>query len=795
LILNVRNYHFTTLKIQEGHLNYLKFYIFVKKLRVTKNFIFLLFLLCSAITQAQVTSPEREKEIEEVHIIPKTKKQRGKEIMKKVIAQREFYGDQLKNYSVETYCFTTLDKEKEDTLKDNVSETERIDQLEWNATSYYKANGNYKDVFHGYLDCSKKIQTVIGSDVGTSKFNLMGEESIMPNYALSTNPFLFIKGYKESDINLYSNLIYAPTICERPIISPLHSNAFIYYTFYLENVKLNQFNQTVYEIRIDPIFDNEALFQGTLYIVDKSFTISEYDLIVNSSVLNFFKSMQIKGNYELNDTFLFPTIREFNYVTNEGKLLIFGNSQINYFNFNKVVEEKSANFWTEPITYDDQALLQQRSYWDSIRPIKLTTRDSLFIANHDSLFKVQTSDTFLLRKDSIYNTISILNVLWNGIGFKNTLKGNSLWISSLAAQVVPLGVGGYRHRLYFKYNKKFKNGKKIFIEPLIDYGFTNHDVKGELTLAYLYNPDRSSRIQVKGGDIYDFINSYQSIVGTWGPGNRVRNQKIELTHRMELVNGLYLENSYLYSTRSSIQGIKYPSWVDGFGTFAEPTPFEGYKISLLTTEFEYRHHQKYLIQNKRKVVLGSKWPTVAAKFNLGIPNLFGGQSNFGLLEFRISDERKLRTFGDLFFKLTFGQFMYKNDLRVIEHKYFRTSDYYFFSNPTNSMQSLDTNMNTSSSYLQCNAIHHFNGFFLNKIWGINKLKLEESVGGGILTIPNTKYIQTEVYVGLERKFRIRKDLMKFGIYLISANSSHAPHSFRLKIGINNYDPFRSKWAY
>ncbi len=271
-------------------------------------------------------------------------------------------------------------------------------------------------------------------------------------------------------------------------------------------------------------------------------------------------------------------------------------------------------------------------------------------------------------------------------------------IKTYTIHIDALGVGGYRHRLYVKYNKKFKNGKGISIEPLMDYGFSNQDLKGELTLAYLYNPNRASRIQVKGGDIYDFINSYQSIVGTWGPGNRVRNQKLELTHRMEILNGLYLENSFLYSNRSSIAGINYPTWVDGFGTFAKPTPFEGYKISLLTTEFEYHHHQKYLIKNKRKVVIGSKWPTVAAKFNVGVPSLFGGQSNFGFLEFRIADERKLRTFGDFFFKLTFGQFLYKNDLRVIEHKYFRTSDNFFFSNPTNSMQSLDTNMNTSVGY-------------------------------------------------------------------------------------------------
>jgi hypothetical protein len=756
---------------------------------------FLLFLLLfTSLSQAQVTTTEREKEMAEVNVIPKTKKQRGKEIMKKVISKRDFYNDQLRNYSVETYCFTTLDKEKEDTIKDNINETERIDQLEWNATSYYKANGNYKDVFHGYLDYSENSLFIMGPD-RRNEPDMMGDQSIMPNFTLTTNPFVFIKGLKEADINLYVNLIHAPSISERPIVSPLHNNAFIYYTFYLENVSINEFNQTVYEIRVDPIFDEEALFQGRLYVIENSLSISDYDLTVNSSALPFFKTMQIKGNYQLKDSFLFPTYREFNYVTNEGKSLIFGNSKVNFKNYSFQINESSSKFWLEPVVYDSEALFMKKNYWDSIRPIKLSVRDSAFFAQRDSVFNVQKSDTFIQRRDSIYNATSLMDVLWYGIGHRNTFKGVDLWINSLAAQIMPLGVGGYRHRFFFKYSKHFKNGKKVFIEPMVDYGFLNKDLKGELTLAYMYNPNRSSRIQVNGGDVYDFINSYQSILGTWGPGNRVRNQKLEVTHRLEVLNGLYLENSFLFSNRISISEMNYPTWVDGFGTFAKPKPFEGYRVSLLTTELEYHFQQKYLIKDKRKVVLGSKWPTIAAKFNVGIPSLFGGQSNFGYLECRISDERKLRTFGDFFFKLTFGQFVYKNDLRVIEHKYFRTSDFFFFSNPTNSMQSLDTNMNTASSYLQCNAIHHFNGFFLNKIWGINKLKLEESVGGGILTIPNTQFVQTEIYIGLERKFRIRQNLMKFGFYLISANSTHSPHSFRFKIGINGYDTFRNKWLY
>ena len=126
--------------------------------------LFILLFVHVAFLQAQVTTPEREKEMEEVHIILKSKKQRGKEVMKKVIEQREFYEDQLKNYSVETYCFTTLDKEVDDTIKKVEKETKRIDQIEWNATSYYKANNNYKDIFHGYLNYAEDKLFVMGSE-------------------------------------------------------------------------------------------------------------------------------------------------------------------------------------------------------------------------------------------------------------------------------------------------------------------------------------------------------------------------------------------------------------------------------------------------------------------------------------------------------------------------------------------------------------------------------------------------------------------------------------------------------
>ena len=97
--------------------------------------------------------------------------------------------------------------------------------------------------------------------------------------------------------------------------------------------------------------------------------------------------------------------------------------------------------------------------------------------------------------------------------------------------------------------------------------------------------------------------------------------------------------------------------------------------------------------------------------------------------------------------------------------------------------------------MQLNFIHHFNGFFLNKIWLINKLKLEETVGGSMLLIPDVNFAQAEFYAGIERKIRIRHSLFKLGVFAVSQSNTFSNASFHLKFGINFYDVFTDKWTY
>jgi len=731
-------------------------------------------------------------EVGEVTVQAISEKKRGKEFMKKVIDKRSDFLDAAGLYSCNTYCFTSLDKRTENT-SDTIPDTESVNMktmniTEWYGQSFYEANNRYKDIISGYRDYAEKANNNMDVTVSFSEPEL-GEQAGLP-----TNPYILIDGLEDADINIFRNTINAPLISQRPLISPLAFNALLNYNFYLEGSFFENGAQ-IAEIRVEPIFEQEGLFYGTMYIDMTTLMPVSYELGVNSGAMHYFKDMRIIANYQVINNAPVPVKREFVYLIKEGRDFIHGNILVSHSDYQFEFDASARSFWTETRRYEIDAFETDSTFWLGKRPFQLNEGAKEFIAIQDSIRDYETSEIYLREKDSTYNTLTVWDFLFNGVGFRNTFKKQEIRFIPLTEQVIFFGVGGYRHALGCTYKKEFENGKALTIRPRIDYGFNNKDFKGSLGLGFTYNPLRFAKIYVEGGDIYDFVNSYESIQGTLGPANRVRNQRIAINHDFEVVNGLYLATNLLYSQRKSIDNIVYPEWVEVFGNFSNPTPFDNYSIFMTEIELAYYFQQRYIVKKGRKYITSSRWPRIALLYRKGYPKLLGGQSDFDFLELRVEDRLDFKGFGQSEAKLTAGSFLRKNDLRIIENKYFRTSDNFFFSNPVNSMQMLDTALNTSNSYLQANFIHHFNGFFLNKIWLINKLKLEETIGGGLLMVPESNFNQIEFFVGIERMLRIKKQLFKIGVYAVASDNNFDKAAIRYKIGVNFYDSFSKKWDY
>ncbi len=733
-------------------------------------------------------------EVDAVSVTAQSKKSKGKEFMKRVIEKRSYFYDLVSEYQCDTYCFGTLEKEVKDTIfKDSVIGKEKMNIIEWRAITSYKKANKFKNEFYAFedfTDVSQQMSVEVTAAFGDDNETIGG--AIGEHF----NRHLFVTGIKDAHVNLFENLLELPRISERPLVSPLAYNAFIYYNFYLESSYLDSNNSLVYEVRVDPIFDYEALFYGTLFIRENGLELVSYELGVNRAALTYFKDLFIVCDYVKIGERLLPNRREFVYnISEEGKK-INGLIRLTHEDYTFEVDDSKRNFWLETSVYSDDAFDKDTTFWNERRPFTLKDIETRFIQEQDSIITYHESDEYKREQDSIRNKFKWFSPLV-GYGRSNSFKKQEWYIGGLLQQVIPFGVGGYRHRLPFSYSKEFENGKKFSVSPMIDYGFRNKDVRGTFGGSFTYNPMNFAKIFFEIGDNYDQITGSQNIVGTIAPTNRVRNQKFEIGYRREIINGLYGQFKLEYSDRRSIENIEFPAWDSIFKgiTMFDPPPFDRYKILMPTVDLEYHFRQKYIIRRGRKMVLGSPYPVVYFKYKRGIPNILEAQSNFDFIELRVTDEVKLNTFGDAEWKLVAGSFVFKKDLRIIENKFFRPSDQGFFSNPLNTLQLLDTALSTSNSYFQFNAIHHFKGFFLNKVWLINRLKLEETVGGGALYIPDANFAQVEFYAGLERKIVLWGGTFKLGFYAVTADNNFDKANIRFKFGINFYNDFSGKWEY
>lgn len=747
-------------------------------------------LIDKELTEITVALEPTSTELEELVITAKTRKKLAHEFMKQVIDRRADWEKAIENYDANLYSFTSIEKQIKDSInRDSILSLKKMNIAEFYAHSFVKNGNQYKDSILATIDLSEKSRTA-----SVSVSMSMPNSTLQPMNAVETNPYLFVNGLGDADINLFKNQLMRPGISQRPLISPLAYNALAYYTFLMDGSFFDEQKREINKIKVIPRFNEEALYSGTLYITTATYELVSADLSINKGALSYFSELHILMDYEGNKDTLLPTRKEFTYLIKEGKNRFNGSIRTKLSNVAIRETNQPTKFWIATPVDHPECQNRDSSFWLTIRPIPLKAAELQFIHEQDSIFNYEHSEAYLKKTDSTYNSLNIWDFTLNGIGHRNTFKKNEWYISPLIQQMILFGVGGYRHRLSGSYEQGFKNDQSISFRPTVDYGFNNKDFKGEMTVGFLYNPRRFSKIEVSGGDVYDFVTNYQSIQGTFSPANRVRNRKFSAGHTFEITNGLYMSNNFFFSYRESIGNISFPKWDTLFGNFTEPIEFEAYKVSLLETTLEYHFRQKFQYRQNKKIIVGTKYPVVSLFYRKGIPKLFGGQSNFDYVELKAHDDIQLGALGNSSWNFIAGAFLHKQNLRPIEHRYFRTSDF-FFSNPLYSLQLLDTLLSTDENFIQANYIHHFQGFFLNKIWGINKLKLQETVGGSLLAIPQANFGQIEIYAGLERQFRIKKQIFKIGVYAVSEYNSFQKLNISYKIGFNNFNPFFNKWDY
>ena len=643
----------------------------------------------------------------------------------------------------------------------------RLNLVESRLTLNYQAPRSYKEQRHAYK--------VSGSKDG-----------------------LLVPLFGDGDFDFYRAQVDFGSLAESPLVSPLAPAAVLTYKFrhiatHAEGPEL------VHEIAIEPRRHGNAALEGRIWINDGTFVINRVDVTLPGGGLRLLDRLRFEQAYtRVGDSTWLPARQVFTYSTRDGRRRRYdGQTTVRFSDYALGVAFPQNFFRGELAVTGAEAYKRDSSYWAQARVEPLAADEAMVVHLRDSIRARQSSPAYQDSVQAAFNRVQLLEVVWDGVGFRRWRRREQLYFGSLPAWLSFTVVGGFRVGPYVEYARRFANGQQLFTSVSGSVGLSDGDALGSYGIRYRYGPRRLAQIDLDLDRAYESINPYDAILNQLQRSNYFLVNRGQLRHRIELVNGLYAETAVGFAERRPAPAIGTGTILGEIIDDEAPVEFEPYDALITDVGFSFTPFQRYLSEPTQKVVLGSAWPTLRVRHRRGWDGLLGSGVDFDYLEASVSQSLTLGAAGNTRYRAWAGTFVNTRDLPFIDVKRFPRSNRLLFSAPLNSFQLLDTALETTRPFFEFHALHHFNGAFLNNLPLIRLTGVELVAGGGVLWLTERGgYRHAEALVGLERVFKLgARRRLRLGVYGVVGDSDAFRGSREIKFSLDVIDTWKKDWSF
>ena len=522
--------------------------------------------------------------------------------------------------------------------------------------------------------------------------------------------------YLYQNINIYDNEVLFLT---NKFLSPIAGTAPAFYKYYIQDtLQVNEI--PCVRMFFAPRNESDFLFHGYLYItLDSTYSVRKIDLGINKDInIDWVQNMSIVQDFERTSDKTWILSKDeisidFGIVKNTTGL--YGQRTLSYKDY-KMNEPIADNIFKGPEkSYRIDTASSSPQYWDTNRLVPLTKSEEQIYYNVDSLNKMKE---FKRAMDVISMVIS---------GFLNLGKIEIGTISSFYSYNT---VEGSRIRFGGRTSTDFS--KKVTLDGYVAYGTNDKTYKYSAGITYSLTPRTIYQfpvrylklsylkdVKIPGQDIQYW--QVDNILLSFKRGINDKlflNNMLKVDYLHEFENHFSFQTGYLYNRQYSYGNLKY------FSSEPNPTADEiGHiDISELYLNMRYAPNESFYQGKMYRTTFMNRYPIIQMRITGGSKMIYNDY-DYLKLQFNISRRYYLSILGytDITFEAgkVFGQVPYP---LLILHPANQTYSYQKYS--YNLMNFLEF---VSDQYASVNIDYSFNGFILNKIPVIKRLKFRELV--------------------------------------------------------------------
>lgn len=512
-------------------------------------------------------------------------------------------------------------------------------------------------------------------------------------------------------VNVYDNFI---ELFGKGFISPASDLGLVYYRYYLLDSAFLD-NQWCYKMKFKPRRPQELTFSGDFWVHDTTFAIKKISMrIAHDANINWVEDMAIVQEYVRVDDAMWMLSRDMlvlDFAAREEGMSFIGRKSTTYrkIKVNHTIPEEIFK-GTEIIRVNDDALNKTADFWN--------------INRHDTLAE---------REQKIYQMVDTIKTL---PAFKTYVELITLFFTGYKdIGLIELGpyytvysynpIEGNRFRIGMRTSDDLST--KIQLEGYLAYGLKDERFKymGSAKFKISDKPRQFTGYQYRFDveQLGQSDNAFQddnilSSLFRRNPASKLNTSRLQkLWYEIEWFPGLSNKITLAQNEFHPLGKLDISYYTSEEKNLVVNT-FQTTQLSLFM-RFAYR--EKFVAGKVDRISLGSEHPIIQVNYTKGIKGFLEGDFDYHKLSIRVDDRLKLNPFGYTYWVLSAGRTWGKVPYPLLEiHP---GNETYFYDYAAFNMMNFFEFI--SDYYLSGFATHHFDGFFLDKIPLLRKLKWRE----------------------------------------------------------------------